>query len=177
MDETNRRDARIDGTFRFEGEGVRMAVTLTLRLEPKGERRTIDLEPAPERPLEATFTAVAYENRRGRWVEVAAGQCVALLDEWFPNDIEARRISALWRRWHLNCLQAGCREQRDFLAAKYPDGVDYKQALRALDWAGAWEAPSLIDVRGYGYGTAWLVELLPADVEAELREAIALASA
>lgn len=71
----------------------------------------------------------------------------------------AERILELADRWHLNTMRAGCAHQ----------GIVYE-----TDRYGR-EVPSLsltppCPLTGYEYGHAWLVEVPPAEVLAELRE-------
>lgn len=67
------------------------------------------------------------------------------------GDIE--RLCEIWRRWHLNDMRANCAHQ-----------------------AHVWPLPKdlatipVCPETGYKYGTAWLVEPLPAEVEAWVRE-------
>ena len=40
------------------------------------------------------------------------GQCVNQVLEAFPDDAQAAAMAAVWQRWHLNDMQAGCEHQR-----------------------------------------------------------------
>lgn len=46
---------------------------------------------------------------------VAGGQCVDAVAALFPNDAKAQRMLSIWRRWHLNHMQAGSPAQMDYL--------------------------------------------------------------
>lgn len=90
------------------------------------------------------------------------GQCTGELLEHWGDDENVRELCALWERWHLGGMRAGCREQEDFLRehpveARYPDS-HFDKASEALAAAG------LNPCHGYKYGTAWLVERAPEDV-------------
>ena len=60
---------------------------------------------------------------------------------------EIQKLWALWDRWHLNDMRAGCEHQR------------------ALGWTKYDDHPSEpCPTCGYKYGTAWLTEEVPQDV-------------
>lgn len=43
---------------------------------------------------------------------VCGGQCVDTVAAYFPEDAKAQRMAAIWGRWHLNHMRAGCEHQR-----------------------------------------------------------------
>ena len=95
------------------------------------------------------------------------GQCVDQVAAYAPHDKKARRMVAVWERWHLNDMKAGTLAQEQYLrehpvTAVYPES-HYEKASEALTAAG------LNPDNGYKYGSAWLREELPADVLAEIR--------
>jgi hypothetical protein len=61
--------------------------------------------------------------------------------EWDREKLH--RLIAVWKRWHLNDMRAGCEHQR---------------------LAGGYEVGEPCRTCGYGYGTAWLVEPLPQEI-------------
>jgi len=155
--------------FTFEEGTTRSIVRVVLRTEKKpcAPGLTIDLEPVPG----GTYTELSvccdiHKKERGRWLAVGGGQAHEELLATFGARHGVARLVELWRRWHLNGMRAGTRVQEAFLrehpsAAVYPES-HYELALEALAKAG------LSPDRGYKYGQAWLVELLPADVLNEL---------
>lgn len=72
------------------------------------------------------------------------------------------KILELWDRWHLNDLHAGTRKQEALLKkSKIHDYTERCNFLTSNDFQ--------ID-RGYMYGSAWLVELLPPTFIDDLQE-------
>lgn len=88
---------------------------------------------------------------------IQGGQCVDSVRKFFPLNQKARRIEAIWKRWHLNDMKAGTPEQEDAIKAWKAQGnkYDYTKAVEHLKSIGLYE------VNGYKYGTAWLKEELP----------------
>jgi hypothetical protein len=68
-----------------------------------------------------------------------------------------RELWHLWERWHLNGMKAGCVHQDDVPHQIY-------------DWRAAADQQTKRCPEGYRYGSAHLVETLPADVEQRIRE-------
>lgn len=62
-----------------------------------------------------------------------------------------RRVLALWERWHLNDMRPGCVHQ---IVGPYSEAYAAEQTANCP--------------QGYKYGSAWLVEPLPADVLRDL---------
>lgn len=92
--------------------------------------------------------------------------------EWFGTqsaqdgnvEYAINHLCTIWNRWHLNGLCAGTRAQRDYLREHPPEPPfyptsHYEKACKIL------KAADLYVDRGYKYGSAWLVEPLPEDVE------------
>ena len=155
----------------FENATTRVTVRVELDTEKKpcAPGLTIDLEPVPGGTYtELSITGDVYEKSGHRWREVAGGQIHEELLERFGDDPYVARLVEIWKRWHLNGLRAGTRAQADFLRehpvnAVYP-ASHYDLALEALTAAG------LNPDRDYKYGKAWLVELLPDELVAELTD-------
>lgn len=74
------------------------------------------------------------------------------------------RLAAIWDTWHLNGMNAGCGHQRalGWGSTKLPDGrwSGHVKPEEHPDGVLCKPCPTC----GYGYGTAWLYEPLPADV-------------
>jgi hypothetical protein len=100
----------------------------------------------------------ARELRRGDGSGGAGidGSVVEALPE--PARTKVRRIVELADRWHLNTMRAGCAHQ----TVVYETGP-YGRQQPSL------ERTKPCPVTGYRYGSAWLVEVPPEDVIAELR--------
>lgn len=97
------------------------------------------------------------------------GQCEETIAKLFPGNAPVQRLVALWKRWHLNGMQAGARVQAAYLRDNpITDRLDhYSKACALLEKANLLHV-SGPDRQNYKYGAAWLVEPLPADVEAEV---------
>ena len=98
-----------------------------------------------------------------------AGQISDILRQHYPTDARILRLCDLWERWHLNTMRAGSpaqeaaiREWRMSLPDPRRDDT-YNAACQHLKSLG------LYNDHGYTYGHAWLTEVAPADILAELR--------
>ncbi|UOF78291.1 restriction alleviation protein lar [Caudoviricetes sp.] len=80
---------------------------------------------------------------------ITGGQCVDTIAKYFPENKKVQQMLAIWERWHLNNMKAGCEHQRTLGWEK--DGYD-KHPCEPCP------------ICGYRYGSAWLKEELPADV-------------
>lgn len=140
-----------------------LEVTIKIRqFDPREGKRDIDLNPVTTSYFELSIVADVWNSRRTDVI-----MCGQMYDELLKlnRSPRVRRIVELWRRWHLNDLKAGTRLQDECLAT-YPkdDRYDYTIACKRLA-----DNDLYID-RGYAYGSAWLVELLPTDVIIELAQ-------
>lgn len=100
----------------------------------------------------------------------SAGQCVDQLLElnslstgWTPAMVH--RLHEIWKRWHLNGMNAGTVAQQEELRKHEFPGYP----LSHLDWARAVLARVGLEPDGdYSYGSAWLYEELPPEILDEL---------
>ena len=106
-----------------------------------------------------SITADGYELQNNRWRDSFGGQSYDELLECFPK---SARLVEIWKRWHLNDMNAGDEVQEAFLRA-HGRGKDYKETCDILDQAG------LLEHDGYKYGTAWKFEAVPKDIIIELK--------
>lgn len=81
-----------------------------------------------------------------------SGQCLDTIAKYIDTP-EFRELHRLWKRWHLNSLKAGDREQEEAVK-KYleTNQYDYKEVCKYL------ESINLLEHNGYRYGTKWLYE-------------------
>lgn len=107
-------------------------------------------------PLCLHIVGEAYEKGERRGNPSRAGQCVDALDEitkpaagWTLDEV--REVRALWDRWHLNTMKAGCAHQ----TVVWEDEPYRRPSL---------ELTQPCPETGYRYGHAWLTEPLPDDV-------------
>ena len=83
-------------------------------------------------------------NRRDP--SVMCGQCLDEMLEMVPSE-KMKEIHAVWKRWHLNDMHAGCEHQRAFEDEPYEK-----------------HAKEVCPICGYEYGTEWKREELPQSV-------------
>lgn len=75
------------------------------------------------------------------------------------------RLRFLWRRWHLNDMQAGSPAQTAHLRALPSEPQTYEKARDQLREHGLNPDPNYIhNGKPYSYGSAWLHEEVPEDV-------------
>ena len=100
---------------------------------------------------------------------IAVGQCVDEVVARFPHHAQARRMCAIWKKWHLNHMNAGTPAQTAELALHTFPGYP----MSHLDWtrgvlAAAGLQPDTSHGTSYSYGSAWLKVELPPEVRAEI---------
>jgi hypothetical protein len=98
----------------------------------------------------------------------ALGSCGQIVDglledvsKFLPgwNRAKVKKLQEVWERWHLNDMNAGVKEQEDFLREwKKTNKYEYTAACDALKEAGLYE------VNGYKYGHGWIKEDVPQEV-------------
>lgn len=152
-------------------DGNDVVVDLELRPGPQHDAQTIDHEPvAKDSIVAASFTFTETEPRYGKvdpTVSLGAGVKAALEDvKRHPNGAglypkERARLAELAERWHLSDMKAGCAHQpsSEQLVARYGQSNIAERALREVEPCRE---------TGYKWGSAWLVEPVPADVQDEL---------
>ncbi len=125
-----------------------------------GKKLTIDLTPTDEPYRKVSIVGDVWNSSE---TDIIMGGQMQdeILD--YVDTKQTRRIVELWDRWHLNDMKAGTRLQQECLATYGKDErYDYDVACKRLA-----DNNLLID-RGYKYGSAWLVEIVPTDVLREL---------
>ena len=130
-------------------------------------QRTVDLELVPEKFYEFSVCGVIWSKYASRQVSGQSyGQNIEDIAKLYPHSRRVQRIAQIWREWHLNDLNAGTRTQKAFMEkyeADHPGWrYDYGQACEILRAAGLYED------RGYEYGSAWLLRVLPENVKKEI---------
>lgn len=114
---------------------------------------------------------------------ISCGQVKDRLRGEYPNNEAVTRLAALWDRWHLNDMRAGCEHQRALGWDKEP--IDPSRPTTAYGRFGrnsvnSWNLKAWLPANlggylgrpcpecGYRCGTAWLHEDLPPEVAEEL---------
>lgn len=145
---------------------------IKIRVWPKGEStRTIDFTPAPVRYLVLTISGEIFRNpERPSKDSVCAGQCAVEIRECWGDNLPPtfERLLDIWDNFHLNDLNSGTRGQRAYLKDHLLDNPDAQQDFSSR-LASLREAGLDVD-RGYGYGSGWLLEILPEQVLAEIAD-------
>jgi hypothetical protein len=138
-------------------------------------RAAIDIDGNPVEPgmrrLSMTASVMSRLAGKGRWESRSMGQSVDLVREIWSDDPVAVELCDVWDRWHLNDMKAGTRAQveaiKDFRLAG--GAADHEASVNHLRDLGLdTDASVLVKGKPYAYGTAWLVEPLPAEVEYNL---------
>lgn len=102
--------------------------------------------------------------------EYSFGQNIDMIKDLFPDDELVSRIHNVWEKWHLNDMQAGSPAQREYLSKFNYQGSDhYNWAKEVLKEAGLDPDPNYIyNGEPYRYGSAWLTEEIPQEIEEEI---------
>jgi hypothetical protein len=118
----------------------------------------------------------------GRSTDYAScGQNLETILELFPNDPKVRRIVEIWRRWHLNDMQAGTPRQMEWLRTN-GFGYSHDDNCNLLAHAGLLydheydPEGNPVDEpheEGYKFGSRWLKSDLPDEIRAEVEELFA----
>ncbi len=161
--------------IKFEWPLVKVELDVRIQVkEAVSPQRTIDWDPiVVYRELSISAEICRRSTPGARWRDSCFGQCRGEVRE-HADRLEGHQRDALlellhiWERWHLNGLNAGMRPQRDALQSEArgnPGVLEYSAACKYL---------SSLDLLEYGrskytYGSAWLVEPLPEDVEQTVR--------
>lgn len=144
-------------------EGYKVVVRFYLQWQGGEGFNTVEHQPAG-RHLRLSITGdVIDPKRRGEARYISGGQIVDSLAEvvkfaqgWDRRSVD--ELAALWRRWHLNDMRAGCAHVEPVYE------IDrYGQRVPSLDHTPA------CALTGYRYGHAWLVEELPEEVVAYVK--------
>ena len=97
----------------------------------------------------------------GRPISDSSGQ---MLDSIKQPSPKLRKIRHIWRRYHLNDLQAGTKHQTQVLQdwKQRPKRDRYDADVKFLEKQGL-----LVD-KGYKYGTKWLTKPIPTSTRLEI---------
>lgn len=147
-----------------------VAFHVKIEYEKKGPERCTDGSPVTWGTTgHGPRVSVRYElsicgEERGAFGMSGGGQNIDTLeraDEWTSRAApleDLRRLAAIWRRWHLNGMKAGCIHQRE---GSYSDPAIANQ---------------ICPESGYKYGREWLFEEVPSDTVEWLRAFLAAPS-
>lgn len=106
------------------------------------------------------------------------GQCLDTIAEYVHSDL-FKEIYELWKRYHLNGMRAGTPEQEEEKIKWLADGhrYDYTEICEHLKEVGLYEvmftgktSSRTYNNEPYRYGSGWVVEDLPEEVIARVKE-------
>ena len=119
------------------------------------------VRPASEAQFEdrIEFTACGLIWNRLHTDCVSCGQNLDTINEYvhFPK---FKTIYDLWKKYHLNTMHAGTKEQEEFVNNYFSDKrFDYEEACQALKDNNLYEVE--YEGKPYKYGHGWLYEAIP----------------
>lgn len=134
-------------------------VVVNIRLEPRPGGMTVEHEQV-ERVEEFAASGSVWRRRNsndchmaGQMLDVLMEPSMRPMGSWTFTDLMS--LWALWKRWHLNTMKAGCAHQQ----VRWEYTLGYERP----DLANTPACP----ISGYKYGSGWLVEPLPMRVHDE----------
>lgn len=137
------------------GERNRVFLEATIKRENNEQKRSIDLKPIKN------YKTLSISGHSKHF----AGQIYDELNEknidFLPNR-NVKEIVSVWKKWHLNYLQAGTLRQQKALG--HSKRYDYDKAVNKL------KKKKIYNDRGYTYGSAWLVNPLPSRIEKKVKK-------
>lgn len=145
----------------FHIQGTRIEIEAEFKALDRATVTTIDLE-----EIAGAFNRLSISGTMSAGI---SGQCVDSIRE-LAEEHDAAPVIAIcdqWERWHLNDMKAGTRRQSEFLAT-VPQVSEYTEKSEALHRAGLNPDAGTAKGKSYKYGSAWLFEPLPDDLEGKL---------
>ena len=85
------------------------------------------------------------------------GQGFDIINPHMQNSTLWKVLYKLWKKHHLNNMNAGTRKQDNFLRLEGLENAKYDEKIDAL------KANGLLIDNGYKYGTGWLYREIPSD--------------
>ena len=94
------------------------------------------------------------------WDYLGAGQCLDRIAKDYPNNKEVQLIVKLWRKYHLNDMNAGSPKQTEYLAT-LGEYQSYEWACEELKKVDLLYDKEFSPDQPYRYGSAWLYRDIP----------------
>lgn len=146
---------------------VTVEVELTMKKSP-APHLDIDFRPCGDYE-ELSMTGEIWNAARTDIIQ--GGPCLDAVAGFFPDNADVQKLVEIWRRWHLNGMRPGTREQlRHLDEFRVKDPLNqYNRDCEVLEKA------SLLMVgpqnyKNFMYGHGWLVEPLPPEIVQEVRD-------
>lgn len=141
-----------------------MKKTIYLGGKHKKGSSVIDME-LKETDKGLCFTASGLHdyqyNRSYRdWDYQGGGQCLDRIAKDYPKNKEVQLITKLWKKYHLNDMNAGTPRQTEHLKS-LGEYKDYDWACEELKKVGLYADAEFSPNNPYKYGTAWLFREIP----------------
>lgn len=110
---------------------------------------------------------------------LTAGQCLDHMVPDLKNNRKFIELYRLWQRYHLNDMHPGTPEQENALKEAGIGRADYDRASEYLRSKGLFEVPLTgatinrkYNGEPFSYGSGWVINFLPEEVENRIREII-----
>jgi len=154
------------GKIDYNGTG-RKVNEVTIEIEIKrNNTKDINLNPVLNGYSIFRMSANVYNSKHTDII--AWGQMCDKLPKLFPNNKDVKRLVEIWENWHLNDMNSGTKKQMDAVEKWEQNGNKY-------DYTKVCEYLKSIDLHidnGYQYGTSWLLNPLPSEIETEVNNII-----
>ena len=159
------------------GEKINV-VTVEVELRKKGGEKTFTISPkTKERIYTGKTTPIYYEFSASGTIWNAqktdcleCGQCLDTIAEYIKDPLFLE-IYGLWKKYHLNSLNAGTPEQEEAIQKMGSRSYNYDTVCEYLKNIGLYEVNytglsigKVYNNEPYKYGHAWLIREIPQDV-------------
>jgi hypothetical protein len=94
------------------------------------------------------------------WDYEGGGQCLDTIAKMYSKNKEVQLIVELWRKYHLNDMNAGSPKQTEYLAS-LGEYKSYEWACEELKKVGLLYDKEFSPDKPYKYGSAWLYREIP----------------
>ena len=106
-----------------------------------------------------------YDEYIDDWDYQRAGQCIETIAKDYPNNKDVQTILSLWKKHHLNDMNAGTPMQTKYLKS-LGEYQSYEWACEQLQRANIYYD------NNYKYGTSWLYREIPEKDVQQIKELI-----
>lgn len=96
------------------------------------------------------------------WDYEGGGQCLDEIAKDYPKNKEVQLITKLWKKYHLNDMNAGSPKQTEYLKS-LGEYKSYEWACEELKKVGLLYDKEFSPDEPYQYGSAWLYREIPKD--------------
>jgi hypothetical protein len=160
------------GKIDYEGSGKANLVILKMEIKTGNYKNRLDTNLRPVSNCKTLSISGQIWDKR-HFDCVTCGQISDTILKYYSGNERVERIVEIWERWHLNDLSAGTESQKECLKNS---GVDFSEYRKAgyesyYDYERfVLEQNGLLYDGFYEFGSQWLVEPLPDEIESEIIE-------